>query len=292
MRQQYFKTAWRDIVGSPRWFTRFLVLALVSLIPVFGWIVVSGYLLGWARDIAWGAHTPLPEHVFDNSDGMLYRRGLFSAVIVAVCAIVPYAIAAVGGIVSTGSATGARLLFPGALPGGSGLPVDAVFSTWGLVTMSATLAAAFFAVLFGLVGSMRMSIYGRLSAGFQLGRSWAMIRRDLGGLLRIVGMAVLVGIVAGVALLLLMAVIGLAVSALAVAGYRFLDLLEPAGVFIVLLGGMFLLFVFLVYVVTAKFIAMFSGALISRALGYWTRQFDVPEWRGQDDPMPFEAAQG
>ena len=289
MRQHYFKTAWRDVVRSPRWFTRFLVLALVSLIPVFGWIVVSGYLLGWARDIAWGAHTPLPEHVFDNSDGMLYRRGLFSAVIVAVCALVPYLIAAVGGVVSTGSATGARMLFQGMFSDGS-FPVNVMFSTWGMVTALATLAAAFFAVLFGLVGSMRMSIYGRLSAGFQLGRSWAMIRRDLGGLLRIVGMALLVGLAAGVVLLVLLGVISLVVGALAVAGYRAIDFLEPAGVFIVLLAGMFVLFVSLVCIVAVKFVAMLCGALIARALGYWTCQFEVPQWRGQDDPMPFEAA--
>src|SRR5699024_6354438 len=28
--------------------------------------------------------------------------------------------------------------------------------------------------------------------------------------------------------------------------------------------------------------------VVTRAIGYWTRQFDVPAWRGQDDPMPFE----
>ncbi len=288
MRQGYFKEAWRDVTGSPRWFTRLLVLALVSLIPIFGWIVVSGYLLGWARDIAWGAHTPLPEHVFDNSDGMLYRRGLFSAIIVAVCAIVPYAVAAIGGIVGTGSAAGARLLFQGMSPASLGFPADAVFSTWGMVTALTTLAAVFFAVLFGLVGSMRMSIYGRLSAGLQLGRSWAMLRRDLGGLMRIVGMSVLVGLVAGIVLLTLMVIIGVAVGTFAAAGYRVVNALDPAGVFVVVLLGMFLMFVFLAYALTVKFVAMFYGALIARALGYWTRQFDVPRWRGQDDPMPFE----
>lgn len=292
MRQRYFKTAWRDITGSPRWFTRFLVLALVSLIPVFGWIVVSGYLLGWARDIAWGARTPLPEHVFDNSDGMLYRRGLFSAVIAAVCVIVPHAVVAVGGIVSTGSATGARLLFQGMSPASSGFPVDTVFSTWGMVTVLATLAAAFFAMLFCLVGSMRMSIYGRLSAGFQLGRSWAMIRRDLGGLMRIVGMAVVVGIVAVVALCALVGLVLTALFAIAVACYRVIDYFAVASVLIVMLAGVFMLVVGLVCAVIVQFTSVFYGALVARALGYWTCQFDVPRWRGQDDPMPFETTNG
>ena len=32
----------------------------------------------------------------------------------------------------------------------------------------------------------------------------------------------------------------------------------------------------------------FLSALVYRAVGYWTMQFDVPRWRGQDEPMPFE----
>ena len=35
-------------------------------------------------------------------------------------------------------------------------------------------------------------------------------------------------------------------------------------------------------------VAVFTIMMVTRALGYWTRQFDVPAWRGQDDPMPFE----
>ena len=37
-------------------------------------------------------------------------------------------------------------------------------------------------------------------------------------------------------------------------------------------------------------VAVFFTAMITRALGYWTQQFNVPAWRGQDDPMPFELA--
>ena len=34
--------------------------------------------------------------------------------------------------------------------------------------------------------------------------------------------------------------------------------------------------------------SVFCTAMVVRAMGYWTRQFDVPRWRGQNDPMPFE----
>ena len=67
----------------------------------------------------------------------------------------------------------------------------------GLVFV-ASIAAMFFVVLFSWVGSMRMSIYGRLSAGFQFGKIWSMVRHDFGGLLRILGMAIVLAIGIGV----------------------------------------------------------------------------------------------
>ena len=69
MQAGYFNAAWHDIKNSPGWFGKLLVLGLVSLVPIFGWIVVAGYLYGWARDIAWGVHAPLPAHVFGNEGG-------------------------------------------------------------------------------------------------------------------------------------------------------------------------------------------------------------------------------
>lgn len=292
MRIAYFKTAWRDIVSSPRWVTRFLVLALVSLIPIFGWIVVSGYLLGWARDVAWGARTPLPDHVFDNADGMLYRRGLFSVVIVAVCALAPYLVLAISSFVNAGALTGAGLLFSGAGSGYASYPFSVFSSAWGMITVLVFFAAVFFAGLLSLVGSMRMSIYGRLSAGLQLGRVWAMVHHDFAGLLRIFGMAVLTGIVAGAALTLFMTIVGFAFAAVAMAAYQTANHLALSGVFIVMAAGMCLMLVSLVCAAVVQFVAVFYGALIARALGYWTSQFDVPQWRGQDDPMPFEVMRG
>ena len=52
MQRGYFKTAWSDVTQSPHWVTRILLLALLSFIPVFGWIVIAGYLWGWAPPAA------------------------------------------------------------------------------------------------------------------------------------------------------------------------------------------------------------------------------------------------
>ena len=81
MQTSCFSAAWRDVRESHGWFRKVLLLALLMFIPVFGWIVAMGYLLGWARDIAWGVRAPLPASIFGNEDGNLYSRGFFAWVI-------------------------------------------------------------------------------------------------------------------------------------------------------------------------------------------------------------------
>ena len=49
MQIKYLSTAWNDIRQSPGWLAKALLLGLVACIPIFGWIVVYGYLYGWAE---------------------------------------------------------------------------------------------------------------------------------------------------------------------------------------------------------------------------------------------------
>lgn len=189
MQTGYFNAAWQDIKNTPGWFGKLILLSLLSFVPIFGWLVVLGYLYGWARDIAWDVHGPMPKRIFGNEDGKLYSRGFFAMVIGFVFMLAPWVLEAVwGGVMGLGTA------WSGGRHGG-------VFLFVGLSTMVFSLliiAAAFFATLFSWVGSMRMSIYGRLAAGFQFGKIWAMIRHDFGGLLRILGMALLLAIAIGI----------------------------------------------------------------------------------------------
>ena len=52
MQTGYFNAAWQDIKNTPGWFGKLILLSLLSFVPIFGWLVVLGYLYGWARDIA------------------------------------------------------------------------------------------------------------------------------------------------------------------------------------------------------------------------------------------------
>ena len=77
MEKGYFAAAWGDVTKSPGWASVVLRLGLLCLIPIFGVVVMYGYLFSWARDIAWNVHRPLPRKIFANEDGSLYRRGFF-----------------------------------------------------------------------------------------------------------------------------------------------------------------------------------------------------------------------
>lgn len=284
MRTGYFKAAWTDIKSSPGWFSKLLLLGLISLIPIFGQIVVLGYLYGWARDIAWDVKSPMPAHIFGNEDGRLYSRGFFVLVVGFVFSLVPGVIEAIGSCLG---------MAPFALFGASrtGWMIGLSAGVLGVLVFAATIAATFFAYLFTWVGSMRMAVYGRLSAGFQIGKLWSMMRYDFGGLLRIFGMTLLIDLVAGAAIfavVMVMVLVGgfAGVAAIGSPGMNARYGASEVGAILAFIGVALVLMLVLVYVTLV--VSAFSSAMTARAMGYWTRQFDVPHWQGQDDPLPFE----
>lgn len=288
MQAGYFKTAWSDVKNTPGWFGKVLLLALIGCIPVFGIIVVSGYLYGWARDITWSVHGPMPKRIFGNEDGKLYSRGFFVLVIGLACALLPWIIE---GILMAVTGFGS-LTYGHGYNGGFGGGMLMFSGLISMVLSILAIAVSFIAVLFQWVGSMRMSVYGRLSAGFQFNKMWAMIRHDMSGLLRIFGMALLMGLIIGIIISIVFTIlvfVGVFVGIAATGGsvYYGNHFDGPMWGMILGFGGLgFIIMMFLGYIAFAAIV--FAETIIVRALGYWMRQFDIPSWRGQDDPMPFE----
>ena len=295
MQIRYFQTAWNDIKNSPGWFGKLCILALVSLIPIFGQIVVMGYLYGWAREIAWGVHEPLPEKVFGNEDGKLYRRGWFIFVLSFVLGLVPSIIIGYGSALQ-------QMSFYQYLSDNVTVSVSSstgVGSALYLLGLVLSLAVA----VFIWVGSMRIAIYDRLSPGFQLGKMWNMIRHDTNGILRIFGMNLLVGLIVGFVLGIIITIFTVIVvlagiSGMVASGIDLGSLTSSGSTQNVLLGlqvigaaGVIGVLGLLVMIFIALLASIFVEMLVARAMGYWTLQFDVPRWRGQDDPMPFEVQQ-
>lgn len=280
MRSGYFEAAWSDVSGSPGLPGKLLALALISLIPVFGWVVVFGYLLGWARDLAWGVAEPLPPHVFGNADGELYRRGFFAIVILVLFGLLPLAVATLLGL----------------LPASDGFLDKGVF---GLVPALSLLrpvmcvAASLLAIAFAWVGMMRMSIYRRFSPGLQIGRLAAMLHYDSGGIVRLLGLFLIVALSALATIFLLVFVVAGASAVL------FFGALESvvqgvtsfSGSSIMATGSFALGSAMVACALAVSTVSVLGSMIILRALGYWTQQFDVPHWLGQDDPMPFELAE-
>ena len=135
-----------------------------------------------------------------------------------------------------------------------------------------------------MIAFMRTAIYDRLSAGFQLGKIWKMFRHDTSGILKIFGMNLLVsaiiGVICGIALSLVIMIV-IAMAAGTTYGSQ-----EVNAVAIAFMGiGSLLMLVVLYFTLVGT---VFVETLVARALGYWTMQFEVPKWRGQDDPLPFE----
>lgn len=280
MQAGYFSTAWNDIKSSQGWLKKMFLLALVMLIPIFGAITVNGYLYGWARDAAWKIKTPLPQRIFGNEDGKLYSRGFFILVLGFVLTLILgifYAIYM--------GLTGASLYSIG-----SDSPNYGIFAGFGIVTLLfwvIYIAAAFAITFFQWVGAMRISIYGSLSAGFQLKKVWMMIRHDFGGLLRIFGMNLIVTMIVSV----VFSIVGTILAVILIVPITLMISSNSASTGAVI--GLILASLVLVLIITYALLIfeVWVMTLVTRALGYWTAQFDVPNWRGQDDPMPFELNQ-
>lgn len=281
MQNGYFLMAWNDLRSVKNWVGKMLLLGLLLLIPVFGGVVLLGYAGNWAREIAWNVNRPLPASIFKDEENRLIPIGLSMFVLVVVFSAVPLLVTGVFNILFV---QGSDSLIGWA--GIEGALASFITGTVDALVLALYYVLAVVTIPFVLVGWMRIAIYGRLSAGFQFKNLWAMLRREFSGILRIVGMVLLGVLVAG-------CVVALVFSLFGFIGFGYALLLWVSGSWVGsfdMIGEAVPVFIvaciFVVYLLAA--FGAFVLIMVMRAMGYWTRRFDVPHWRGQDDPMPFE----
>lgn len=291
MRTHYFQSAWEDIKHSRGWFGKILLLALLNFIPILGQIMILSYLYGWAREIAWGIHEPAPAKIIANDDGKFWWRGWLIVVLTIAFMAVPFILDMISSSIAAYSYE--WTIFGPQLVSDPGL--SALKGVLSLVAFVLGLGL----LVFSWVGCMRVAIYNRLSAGFQFKKMWAMLRRDGAGMGRIFLMDVLFTFIMGCILMVVLAVFlsaVLAVSISAMGGIQNLAMiaqLDSGQAILVAMqallaaGGVGFVLL-LVFLYLAGIAAVFIQMLVIRALGYWTMQFEVPLWGGQDDPLPFE----
>lgn len=291
-RPQYMKLAWGDVRASAGWKSKCFRLGLVSLIPVFGDIVREGYAYGWARDVAWGVREQLPAEVFGNEDGRQYSRGFYVFVLMLVCTLAPWATSSL-----LSAVTGMHGVAYEHFWSGHGLmPLFWASSAVGIVTFAISVALTLAASVFAMVGSLRISIYDRMSAGFQFSKVWAMVRRDTRGIASILGWSLLFTLVISVivfvvTMVVMVALVTVAAVAVSVVSYGGADAVGSSMAAALALCAV--AFVGLALAVALAVVTMTAYSALSlvtaRAVGLWGYQFDVASWRGQDDPLPFES---
>ena len=276
----YYKSAWTDIKQSKGWFSKLLLLGLLQLVPIFGQIVFYGYALGWARELAWGTRAPMSQRIFSNADGKLYRHGGFAWVIALVWGIVPMVFVYAGMFVVDGALSSSSYSYYShqAASGMGGMMALGVV----LVLLSLVLLCA--SVFFVWAGQMRMLVYDRIGAGFQMGKIWKMLRAGSDGIWRIFGMNLLVSCIVGVVVV-------------AFAGVLFLVFMLPLTAAFSLAGGPYgsvlgvLVGIVLLYTcvcLLALFLEVFVSLLVYRALGYWLAQFSIASWPSMDSDVVFQ----
>lgn len=291
---KYFRTSYGDIKGSKGWFGKICLLGLIEFIPIFGQMTVYGYAWEWAHKAAWGVDTPMPKKIYSRPGSKMLRWGWFALVIAFLIALISGIVMSIGSWFSsmgmeTGiyTATGRYMVVS---PGNFG------FAALGWVVNVIGIVLAVFACVISWVGTIRMTMYDRLGTGLQIGKIWAMIKQDFGGIMRIFGMVILFEIIGGIIIGIIVAII-LAL----VLGATLTPLILMAssggypdsaivGYLVTLVMTMLPLLLLISYVWFVY--SVFVQLLLARAVGYWTRQFNVAAWGTKDDPLPFEVAGG
>lgn len=291
---RYFRTCYDDIKSSKGWFGKICLLGLIEFIPIFGQMTVYGYCWEWAHKAAWGVDSPMPKKIYGRPGSKMLRWGWFALVIAFVVAILPSIVMSIGGWLSslgaeTGiyTATGRYMVVN---------PGNILYAGLGWILYVVGLVLLVFASVITWVGVIRMTMYDRLGAGFQFVKVWAMIKRDFGGIMRIFGMmllfevigAIIIGIIT---LIVLSIVLGATLTPLIImASNGAYSDSAFAGYVLTLILGMLPIILVMCYV---SFVySTFVQLLVSRAVGYWTRQFNVAAWGSKDDPLPFEVPGG
>lgn len=239
--------AWTDITSSPGWVKRVLLLMVMNVVPVLN-LFVTGYLLQWGADASRGIHRTLPTARFDLR---CFLTGLFYLIMSLLMTVAS--------------------IWTGML---------AIIPVLGWIAMA---VIPLFANAFLAMAGMRMALFGRFGAAFELSDLFAKYKRSLGSLFAATFVPNLIVVVVVLALVCIL-MFG---SCSAGSGIMDMIMSGPSGsrsngdiMGMLMMGtGVGLLFVMII-VVFAVFFAGFAQVWSMRAVGIWAARV-APEWQEQ-----------
>ena len=263
-KDRYFGRAWAMLTQEKGWWKPILLCALGALVPIVGPLAVLGYGLEWSRRVAWGSTEGPSRQV---KIGGLIKSGWRGFVVVAGWSIVAVVVDSIL----------ENLPWVGDLLG----------SVWGIFTL-------FLGVVF-VVAAVRATIYQNFKAGYRAKTLWQMVSRDPWGLLRV--------FVIKLVPTLIVAVVGFLMFVPAMFGslgfiaelvdymdgyYYYMTEAEEVRLALEVVGFFVEQFApaFFVTLVVALAANAFVNLLVDCSVGLWLRQFDVPAWGKDEDPLP------
>lgn len=252
----YMSRSWNDLASDEDWWKATLVLGFMNCVPIIGQIIMFGYLYDWAKEAAWGMHTPLSRKLGDL--GRCTRYGFLACWIILIW-VVPVVV--IGILLGFVPVAGSILRF--------------------LVELFAVFVAALAAA-----AAFRSIIYERVLPGLQVKRVIRMFRRDPGGFGSATCVILLVVPLLAAALFIVLLptipFIGV-IASMSMTSVLGNDLVPLA-----LLGVVTIVVALMVWIAGA-IVSAFISALYMRSLGYWMEQFKPDTWRSPSAPMQFEA---
>lgn len=261
----YFSRAWAMLTQEKGWWKPVALCALASLVPIVGPLAVFGYCLEWARRVAWGSTEAPSRHV---KVGQLIKSGWRGAVVFVGWNIVA---AFVGGILGNLPWVGELLSF-----------------AWGVFMI--------FVGMLVMVAAVRATVYQNFKAGYRAPTLWQMGSHDPWGLLRVWLISLVAGVIVVVVELFLFvpAAIGsigffMDLGDYVSGGYGYyMTEAEEARLALEVVGYLFQQFgpAILITAVLALVSGVFVNLLSYCGVALWLRQFNVPAWGRDEDPLP------
>lgn len=265
---RYFSRSWALITRDKGWIKPILVMAAATLVPIAGEFGNSGYALEYARLTAWGTDGAPKQKNVDI--GACIKSGARGFVV------------SLGWGLAVGLITSIFTLVASIFPGVLGALLSGTISLASLFVTAASGIAIY-------IAQLRCAIYESIPAGYNIERIFELIKRDTSGFVKLFLLnlvcTLIIGII-GTILVTIIVVMFLPLFMSASGGY-----ISEYEIAMFLSQSMVILLP--VCVVFGFVISLLANAIrlvVLNAVGLWMRQFNVPAWGRNQDPLPAQSA--
>lgn len=250
-------SSWKDIAKSKGWLVKIFQLMIMGLIPFVN-LFVNGYILDWSQTLMRGTREVLPKRAFNSK---AFITGFLYWVVTLVCWF-------------------SSLILLVFLP----IPVLGVIIIFILNT---------FITAYAMIAGIRMALYNRFTAAFDLSEIWNVMRKDLGSLFLAIFVPAIIVVVIAIVLAIILVLCGFGAFATSSATRALSGSSGALGYGLVsnpytsyLGNNLLTLFaqiasavlpLFIIFIIIFGMLAVFMNIWQMRAVAHWLRK-NAPEW--------------